>query len=81
MAVQVLKILREAIEKDTSSSSNSSSSSKRPKQDVPDEGTSVDAMDSRQTSAEPMHLAYAPHRVFCGGDQTFIKVELVVSVK
>ena len=30
------------------------------------------------SSREPVHLVYAPRQVFCGGDQTFMLVDVVV---
>ena len=60
--------------------------SKKPRQE---EGSSVDpsplilpasslASSLGGSSRDPVHLVYAPRQVFCGGDQTFVLVDVVV---
>ena len=63
--------------------------SKKLKHEIPEEGSSVDpsplippasslASSLGGSSRDPVHLVYAPRQVFCGGDQTFVLVDVVV---
>ena len=53
------------------------SSNKKLKQDIPENGSSVDV--SPVDVARTTHLEYAPIQVFCGGDQSFVNVDMVVN--